>query len=146
MPSQLQHNHLKNDQQLTVFYDGHCPLCIKEIRYLDKHNTQGLLILVDIHSENFSAYYPHLDKQQLDARLHGLTADGHLITGLDVTHLAFTLIGKGWVYAPLRWPLIRIFADSVYTLFAKHRHTIARWVSGQRQSCEYKKEGNNDNK
>ena len=127
-----------------MFYDGHCPLCIKEISYLNKHDSQRNLKLVDIQSDQFSDSYPNLDKNTLDARLHGLTQDGRIITGLDVTYLAFKYIGKGWIYAPLRWPIIRIAADYGYNIFAKHRHTLAYWLTGKKSACPSKNRINNE--
>jgi predicted DCC family thiol-disulfide oxidoreductase YuxK len=121
--------------KLTLFYDGMCPLCQKEMQHLIKYNTAGHLAFVDIMEPGFSEAYPHLDWDALNNRIHGQTDSGSVITGLDVTYLAWKLVGKGWVYAPTRWPVIRWFADKCYNVFAKHRYTISYWLTGQRR-CE----------
>lgn len=127
--------------EFTVFYDGNCPLCIKEINHLHKLDTKNKLKLVNIHSSSFNTQYPDLDKHTLSNRIHGLTAEGQMLTGLDVTYLAWKQVGKGWVYAPLRWPVIRWFADHTYNWFAKHRHTIARLVTGKKPpTCKINKD------
>ncbi|MGO4891924.1 thiol-disulfide oxidoreductase DCC family protein [Flavobacterium sp. W21_SRS_FM6] len=120
--------------QLTVFYDGYCPLCMAEmnkLKQLDKHATLGF---VDIQTPAFARDYPHLSWSALNARIHAQLPDGSLISGLDVTYLAWKLVGKGWIYAPLRWPVIRWFADKAYLVFAKHRYTLSFWLTGKRRS------------
>lgn len=121
--------------KLTLFYDGMCPLCQKEMKHLVKYNTQGNLSFVDIMEPGFSEQYPELDWDALNNRIHGKTDQGDIITGLDVTYLAWKLVGKGWVYAPTRWPIIRWFADRLYNIFARHRYTISYYLTGQRR-CE----------
>jgi predicted DCC family thiol-disulfide oxidoreductase YuxK len=119
----------------TLFYDGLCPLCEMEIKHLKKIDLQNNLTFVDIMASDFSEHYPQLDWQALDDRIHGMCEDGTLLIGLDATHRAWSEVGKGWVYAPLRWPVIRFFADKAYILFAKNRHKISYWVTGKKR-CE----------
>lgn len=119
--------------RLTIFYDGLCPLCDKEMTHLKKHNQLGQLAFVDINTDHFATDYPNLDYQALNDRIHALQDDGTMFIGLDATHRAWQLVGKGWVYAPLRWPVIRFFADKLYLVFAKHRYTISYWLTGKKR-------------
>jgi predicted DCC family thiol-disulfide oxidoreductase YuxK len=121
---------------LIIFYDGYCPLCKTEMRHLRKRDKHGALTLVDIQTPEFAAQYPELDWHALNARIHGLLPDGTLITGLDVTHQAWKAVGVGWLYAPLRWPGIRIIADWGYLKFAKHRYTISYLLTGKKRTCD----------
>ena len=118
-----------------IFYDGTCPLCEKEMNQLKKLNTEGNLSFVDIMDEEFESNYPELDWQALNDRIHGMCEDGTLLVGLDATHRAWSEVGKGWVYAPLRWPVIRFFADKAYLLFAKNRYKISYWLTGKKYPC-----------
>jgi predicted DCC family thiol-disulfide oxidoreductase YuxK len=86
-----------NDFPLTIFYDGYCPLCSIEMNKLKHLDKQQNIHFIDIQEPSFVVDYPHLDWQALDARIHGYLADGTLISGLDVTYLAWKLVGKGWV-------------------------------------------------
>lgn len=117
----------------TIFYDGACPLCDKEMSHLKKYNTEQKIAFVDINHPDFSVNYPELDWQALDARIHGMLDDGSMLIGLDATHKAWSLVGKGWIYAPLRWPVIKFFADKAYIVFAKHRHKISYWLTGKKR-------------
>lgn len=121
---------------MIIFYDGYCPLCNAEMRHLRKRDKHNALTLVDIQSAEFAINYPQLDWQALNARIHGMLPDGRMITGLDVTHQAWKAVGMGWVYAPLRWPIIRVFADWVYVKFAKHRYTISYLLTGKKRTCD----------
>ena len=119
----------------TIFYDGNCPLCAIEMNHLKKHNTQDKLAFVDINQASFTQQYAHLDYDALNARIHGMLEDGSMLIGLDATHKAWSLVGKGWLYAPLRWPFIRFFADKAYLVFARNRYKISYWLTGKKR-CE----------
>ncbi|MDY6928864.1 MAG: DUF393 domain-containing protein [Pseudomonadota bacterium] len=127
--------------QLTIFYDGGCPLCAIEMRHLKRLNEDNKLRFVDIMAADFAQRYPELDWQALNDRIHAMRVDGTMLIGLDVTYEAWRLVGKGWLYAPLRWPLIKPLADRFYLWFAKHRYRISYLLTGQKrcQQCELKK-------
>jgi len=127
---------------LTIFYDGYCPLCLFEMRKLKRFDHLKNITFVDIQEPSFSTHYPQLDWRALNARIHGYLPDGSLISGLDVTYLAWKLVGKGWVYAPLRWPVVSWFADIAYNIFAKHRYRISYLLTGKKRCvpCEIKSE------
>ncbi|MDC8832283.1 thiol-disulfide oxidoreductase DCC family protein [Alteromonas gilva] len=130
-----------NVPELTLFYDGGCPLCAIEMRHLKRLNTAGKLAFVDIMDDDFAQRYPHLEWQALNDRIHGQQPDGTMLIGLDVTYQAWKLVGRGWVYAPLRWPLIKPLADRFYLWFARHRYKVSYWLTGQKRClpCEAKK-------
>ena len=114
---------------------------------LKAYDTQKNLVFVDIQSSDFNKQFPNLSWQDLNDRIHGQLPDGSLITGLDVTYLAWKYVGKGWVYAPLRWPVIKWFADAVYLLFARYRYSISYLLTGKKRcdscvssSCSIEKE------
>lgn len=119
--------------KLTLFYDGFCPLCVAEIAKLKAYDQKGLLRFEDIQIPDFSVRYPHLCWQSLNDRIHGELEDGTLVTGLDVTCLAWKAVGKGWVYAPLRLPFIKWFADGFYLIFARYRYTFSYLLTGKKR-------------
>ncbi len=105
------------------------------MRHLKKRNHNGQLAFVDITSDDFAERFPNLDWNALNERIHGMQEDGTMLIGLDVTHKAWSLVGYKWLYAVLRWPIIRIVADRAYLLFAKHRNTISYYLTGKKR-CE----------
>ena len=122
-------------KNLTIFYDGTCPICAREMRALKQYDKANRIILVDIFHPDFE-HYPQIDAQKAATVLHALDEYDRLWLGLDVTYQAWKLVGKGWMYAPLRWPVIRIFADMFYNIFAKHRYTISYWLTGKKRTCD----------
>lgn len=125
--------------KLTVFYDGLCPLCVKEMKQLAKLDEQGYLGFFDINQNTLASLHPDIDYDKANAYLHAKTDSGAVITGLDVTYYAWKLVGKGAWLAPLRWPGIRFIADRVYLLFARNRYQVSKWLTGRarcEQACE----------
>lgn len=127
--------------QLTVFYDGYCPLCVKEMTQLAKKDKHDYLAFYDINQDALAVEQPDIDFDKANAYLHAKDATGKIITGLDVTYLAWKLVGRGYLIAPLRWPVIKIFADKLYLLFANNRYTVSQWFTGEARcegSCDIK--------
>ncbi|GGW91889.1 thiol-disulfide oxidoreductase DCC family protein [Alteromonas halophila] len=121
---------------MIIFYDGHCPLCRNEMHHLQRYDHQRRIEMVDIQSQTFAHNYPHLDWDALNNRIHVQLDDGTMISGLDATHKAWQAVGKGWLYAPLRWRIVRPVADWCYSKFARYRYTISFLLTGKRRGCE----------
>lgn len=115
--------------KLTIFYDGTCPLCAKEMNALKNYDEHQCIRTVDIYSEAFT-HFPQIDADKANTILHALDDNGELLLGLDATYRAWQLVGKGWLYAPLRWPLIRPVADWLYLRFANNRYRVSYWLTG----------------
>ncbi|MCX2524257.1 thiol-disulfide oxidoreductase DCC family protein [Larsenimonas rhizosphaerae] len=122
--------------ELILFYDGACPLCVREIGHLTRLDEQGRIQCEDIQKDDFEMRWPQVDPQEASSILLGYY-HGQVIKGLDVTHRAWSLVGRGWLTAPLRWPVVRPVADRVYLWFARHRYTISGVLTGRRRcdSC-----------
>ena len=52
-----------------------------------------------------------------------------------LAYRAWALVGKGYLIAPLRWPVIRWFADKAYLWFARNRYKVSGWFTGQ-ERCD----------
>ncbi|HEY9151202.1 MAG: DUF393 domain-containing protein [Gammaproteobacteria bacterium] len=117
--------------RLTIFYDGGCPLCMAEMRQLQASDREGKLAFVNLHDVDFSERYPHIDPVRADRVLHGQLESGELLHGLDVTCLAWSLVGKHKWLSVLRWPILRPLSDLTYRLFARYRHGISRLLTGK---------------
>lgn len=79
--------------KLTIFYDGTCPLCAKEMKALRQHDHKQEINTVDIYSDAFSAY-PQIDPDRANTILHALDNHGNLLLGLDVTYRAWQLVDE----------------------------------------------------
>ncbi len=79
---------------VTVWYDGACPLCQREIALMRRLDRRGRIDFVDVASE--SAPCP-LDRDQLLARFHA-SEDGRVLDGAEA-------FGAMWRAIPALRPL-----------------------------------------
>ncbi|MDX1281810.1 thiol-disulfide oxidoreductase DCC family protein [Shewanella colwelliana] len=119
--------------KLRIFYDSQCPLCAAEMAKLKRYDTKEFIELADIASVDFTTRYPHIDIKYANQILHGETEHGELLTGLDVTYLAWALVGKKHFVVPLTWPVVKPVADFLYLKFAKHRYKISYLLTGKKR-------------
>lgn len=96
--------------------------------HLKKHDKNNYIQLINLHDENFTINFPHIDFEKAMKILHGEYQNKKLL-GLEVTHRAWTLVGKGFWVAPLNWPLCKQVAHGVYLLMAKYRHIISPFLA-----------------
>jgi predicted DCC family thiol-disulfide oxidoreductase YuxK len=119
--------------QIKVLYDGECPLCTREIRFLERRDRgQGRVQFEDIAAPSFDPAVYGLDAQQVMARIHGVLPDGQVVEGVEVFRRLYAGVGLGWLVAPTRWPILRNLADLAYRIFARNR---LRWT-GRAHDCE----------
>jgi predicted DCC family thiol-disulfide oxidoreductase YuxK len=119
--------------QIRVLYDGECPLCSREIRFLERRDRgRGRIQFEDIARPDFDPAIFGLDARQVMARIHGALPDGSVIEGVEVFRRAYAAVGLGWLVAPARWPGLRRLADLAYRIFARNR---LRWT-GRESACE----------
>lgn len=82
---------------------------------------RGRLGLIDISAPAFDPSRYGRTMDQLMGEIHGVGADGSLITGMEVFRRAWRAVGYGWLLAPTAWPVVRPIADAAYRWFARHR-------------------------
>lgn len=112
---------------LTLYYDGSCPLCAREIRLLRRHADAQRLRLVDISAADFAAQPLGRSRAELENRLHARFADGRWVTGLDATLWSWRAAGLGRWATPLTWRPLRPLFELGYRLFCLIRPRLA-WL------------------
>ena len=113
-----------NTVKLTIFFDGGCPLCNREVAFLESRNKEGFLKFIDINTDlSFELEYGITYKQAMD-RIHAFKSNGSVIKDIQVFQEAYALIGLGWIYAPTKLPLINELIQFIYGLWAKYRLKI----------------------
>ena len=122
--------------QLTIFYDGTCPLCCNEMQQLKRFDRLNQIHLEDLNASDINQRYPDLDTVKANTILHGLLTDGRWLLGLDVTVKAWGLTGKHRWIKLLRWPLIKPIADITYLAFARNRYRISYLLTGQKRCAD----------
>jgi predicted DCC family thiol-disulfide oxidoreductase YuxK len=107
--------------EVEVFFDGECPLCMREIRMLQRLDKQQRIQFTDIMSPGFSPDAVGLSFETLMARIHGRLADGTQIEGVEVFRRLYAAVGFRRLSAISRWPVVAQLLNLVYHLFAKNR-------------------------
>jgi predicted DCC family thiol-disulfide oxidoreductase YuxK len=108
--------------RFKVLYDGECPFCRVEARWLRALGRRGgRLALEDIASPGFDPARYGRTLPELMGSLHGVFPDGRQTQGVETFRQAYAAAGHGWVLAATRWPVLRPAADALYRLFARYR-------------------------
>jgi predicted DCC family thiol-disulfide oxidoreductase YuxK len=109
------------DFAVEVFYDGACPLCMREIRMLSRRDHHGRIRFTDISADGFDAGAVGLSWETLMGRIHGRLPDGTIIEGLEVSRRLYAAVGFSALATLSRAPGISQLLDLAYRLFAKNR-------------------------
>jgi predicted DCC family thiol-disulfide oxidoreductase YuxK len=115
----------------TIYFDGSCPLCVKEMRSLQASDKRQQIRFVDV----TRACPSHLDANAVMYELHVETTEGRLLKAVEANIYVWRLLGRKPWLALLKLPVIRTLATVGYRIFAKHRQTISRVLLG-RKRCE----------
>jgi predicted DCC family thiol-disulfide oxidoreductase YuxK len=110
--------------EIEVYYDGGCPVCLREVRVLRRLDGRGRIRFTDIDAPGFQAPQPGPALDDLMARIHARTADGTWIHGVEVFRRLYAAVGFGPLVAVSRWPGISHLLERAYAVFAQNR---VRW-------------------
>jgi predicted DCC family thiol-disulfide oxidoreductase YuxK len=120
-----------DDLPITLYFDGRCPLCLREVRWLAGRADPARLRLVDVHDDLALACDRTPAREEMLAILHARTASGQWLTGVEATVAAWQAAGAGVWVRWLIWPGVRRLSWLLYRLFARYRHRLARIVGEQ---------------
>lgn len=112
---------------LTVYYDGACPLCSREIAFYRRRNGAERVDWCDVSKTEPEALPPGLTRERALARFHVQAADGSLSSGGQAFARLwrvlpdFSVLGRMFQLPGLAWCLER-----AYRLFLPLRPVLAR--------------------
>ena len=120
-----------NQGEATVFYDGACPICAREVAQYRRLRGAEALRFVDASSCDPLAFGPELTREAALARMHVREADGRLVAGAA----AFAAIWRrlpafAWAAPVLEHRLVAPLAEAGYRGFLRLRRLWRRPVSG----------------
>lgn len=115
--------------QLTVWHDGTCPLCQREIALMRRLDRRGAIVFIDASDPASHPSCP-IDPAELLARFHA-REDGVLLSGAA----AFAAM---WRAIPLLRPIglaarnaaVLRLLERLYVRFLRLRPRLQRWVAG----------------
>jgi len=99
---------------LTVWFDGACPLCLREIALMRRLDRRGRIEFIDAQSNEASC---PLDRATLLARFHALE-DGQMLVGAAAFAAMWRAIPVLRPFGLLaRWPVALRLLDAAYARF-----------------------------
>lgn len=109
--------------KIKLLYDGECPLCVREVKFLLKRDGgRGIVNFVDIADPNYNPVdHAGVDFATAMGRIHGILPDGTVIKNVAVFRRVYEELGMGWVYALTKLPVIGKIADLLYGFWADWR-------------------------
>ena len=118
-----------SDQQLTVFFDGSCPLCLREIALYRRLTPLRPVKWLDVSQEDPQIHGIGLSQCDAMRRFHVMDSQGSLYSGAA----AFTELWRnyrGWriIGQIFSLPGLRHLAEGMYRLFLIIRPLIQRLV------------------
>ncbi|MDR5866609.1 thiol-disulfide oxidoreductase DCC family protein [Halomonas koreensis] len=118
---------------VTLFHDGRCPFCRREVAWLARHPRRDRLQLVDIRAADFEAAAWGRRFEDMMGRLHLRDARGRWYLGMDASRALYAVLG----HRRLVWwsclPGVAGVLEAGYGRFARHRERLGRWVSRRRR-------------
>ena len=118
MVDKITNDSIQTSKSLTIFFDGSCPICSKEINFYKMRAGADELSWVDVSDEEIPIPIQTRSREELMARFHVLSSSGELVSGgaafaeLWASLPAFKIFGKIF-----KLPILRYLIDVGYDIF-----------------------------
>lgn len=106
---------------IEVFYDGACPLCMREVDFLRALNRKGRIRFTDISGPLFTPSDYGKTLESFMVSIQGRLSSGQWIEGVEVFRQLYAAVGFGPLVALSRLPGISWVLDRAYAVFARNR-------------------------
>lgn len=108
---------------VTMYYDGGCPLCAKEVAHYIRLDKSQKVTWTDINHDDSALKPLGITRQMAMRRLHVTDRDGKLVTGAYAFQTLWQELPYYRVLAKLVSPAFTMrLADKVYARFADYRY------------------------
>lgn len=116
---------------LTVFFDGACPICDREIALMKKLDRRRQLEFCDFSAQEYDAASTGFTAADLATVIHARWADGRVITGVEVFRAMWEAVGLGLLAKLSRLSLVEPLVLKAYAWFARNRLRL----TGRSHAC-----------
>jgi predicted DCC family thiol-disulfide oxidoreductase YuxK len=109
-----------------VFYDGHCGLCHRTVKFVLEHDRSGNAFrFAPLQGETFQSRVPAARRADLPDSFVVLTRDGALLLRSNASLYMLSRLGGGWrILATILGVFPRAFRDVVYDFVARIRYRL----------------------
>ena len=116
---------------LTVFFDGACPICDREIALMRRLNRRERLVFCDFSRPDYDPTSINISPAELGRIIHARWGDGTVITGVDVFRAMWEAVGLGFLARLTRLSLVEPLVVKAYAWFARNRLRL----TGRSHTC-----------
>ena len=116
---------------LSVFFDGACPICDREIALMRRLDRQRRLIFCDFSRRDYDPTSINVSPADLGRVIHARWDNGSVITGVDVFRAMWEAVGLGFLARLTRLSLIEPLVVKAYAWFARNRLRL----TGRSHTC-----------
>ncbi|OQW30135.1 MAG: hypothetical protein A4E19_10585 [Nitrospira sp. SG-bin1] len=116
---------------LTVFFDGACPICAREIALMNRLDRKRRLAFCDFSLPEYDERVTGFSPAELGQVIHAQWADGRVITGVMVFQAMWEAVGLGSLAKLSRLSVIEPLLYKGYAWFARNR----LWLTGRAKDC-----------
>ncbi|KAG7520545.1 hypothetical protein JOB18_031575 [Solea senegalensis] len=126
-PSLCRHQHRTFSSEsaaVKVLYDGLCPICVTEIRFLQflQRNKPGKVNFIDIALPDYDAgKYKDVSYEMAMEEMHVIDEKNEVQRGIPAFAVMYGAVGLGFLGRFMMWPCVRPFMDKSYAIFARNR-------------------------
>ncbi|XP_071491329.1 uncharacterized protein [Diadema antillarum] len=106
-----------------ILYDGDCPLCIQEIKFVRYLNREkDVLHFVDISKPGYNQQeHNNIPLDEAMGIMHVIGPDNVIHTRIDAVDAMYRALGWGWMTGFMKWPVFSGIFDRGYMWFARNR-------------------------
>ena len=116
---------------LTVFFDGACPICAREIALMKRLDRKRQLAFCDFSCPDYDAASIGFAPSELGRVIHARWADGSAITGVEVFRAMWDAVGLGLLTKLSCLSFVELVLFRAYDWFARNR----LWLTGRAHDC-----------
>lgn len=114
---------------LTVYYDGNCPLCRREIDFYRKRSGAEQIAWVNLATAPDEALPNNIDRETLEKRFHVTDRNDTVLSGASAFFAVWQAMPTFKLLGALQnVPGVIPFAEFAYTQFLKVRPRLQKWA------------------
>lgn len=118
-----------DEERLTVYYDGNCPLCRAEIAHYRRQQGAEVINFANV-ADQETILPTGLDRKAALARFHVRDLDGNVVSGAAAFRLVWRVLPQWRLLARISsLPGVLPLLETVYRVFLPFRPGIARLFS-----------------
>ncbi|KAM8864674.1 uncharacterized protein AB9W97_018887 [Spinachia spinachia] len=120
--------------RVKVLYDGLCPICVTEIRFLRflQRNRPGKVAFVDISLPGYDVEKnKDVSYEMAMEEMHVIDEKDEVLRGVPAFAVMYSAVGLGWLGRLMMWSPVRPLMDKAYAVFARNR---LKWT-GRAEEC-----------